>query len=303
MRGRVTERSSILLLGRNTVVIGAVVVTAVSFGLGYFFGYKGTDVAETEKQVRESPQETRESVKEVKENPKASEDAPAGDKNVLEAGPEKQAADAAQSAPPVTKPVQAAAQPAAQPIVPPAPAGTDTIKPPAPIPEIAPSNMPGAPAKEEERRVGAGRQATTDSIDKAQARENGGPAARGGIKGRKTIRKKTSGRVHPVKKGSSKAKARKPAPAGESITKDVQPAGNGRRLYTVQMGAFPTKEGAEQLQQALKAKGYKPYVVDAGSGGAYFRVRVGSFNTKKNAEHSAAALSKQTGLQNFVTIK
>ncbi|MBF0328548.1 MAG: SPOR domain-containing protein [Nitrospirae bacterium] len=41
MRGRITEKSSILLLSRNTVIIGALVITVFGLGLGYLLGYKG----------------------------------------------------------------------------------------------------------------------------------------------------------------------------------------------------------------------------------------------------------------------
>jgi preprotein translocase subunit SecG len=58
MRVRGPERSSILLLGRSTVIIGAIVITVLSFGLGYFWGYKESDVSQTEDEPPEFPQET-----------------------------------------------------------------------------------------------------------------------------------------------------------------------------------------------------------------------------------------------------
>src|SRR5208337_4110750 len=54
MRGGATERSSILLLSRNTVLIGALLITVASFGLGYFFGFRGSGPTEQDKQPVES---------------------------------------------------------------------------------------------------------------------------------------------------------------------------------------------------------------------------------------------------------
>ncbi|MCL5236248.1 MAG: SPOR domain-containing protein [Nitrospirae bacterium] len=286
MRGRVTDRSSILLLGRNTVIIGAVVVTVISFGLGYFFGYKGTGSTEPEKQVE----------KQEKEIPKAGETQPEEEKKVLEASSGKESPLAVQAAQPITQP---AAQPSA-PIVPPTPAKTGSIKPPEPIPEVAPRKSPEA-SKTQDTGFPKGEK-TADSVSKKRGREDHGPAGKYKSAAERTTRKKSTAGAHTKKKTGRKIKVRKPA--GEVVKKSSQRTGSesALRSYTVQMGAFPTREGAEQLQQSLKAKGYKPYIA-AGGGDGYFRVRVGSFNTKKDAERSAAELSMQTGLQNFVTIK
>src|SRR5208283_4405178 len=54
MRGGVAERSSILLLSRNTVLIGALLIVVASFGLGYFFGFRGSGSPEQDKQPVES---------------------------------------------------------------------------------------------------------------------------------------------------------------------------------------------------------------------------------------------------------
>src|SRR5208337_4459277 len=54
MRGGATERSSILLLSRNTVLIGALLITVASFGIGYFFGFRGGGSTGQDKQPVES---------------------------------------------------------------------------------------------------------------------------------------------------------------------------------------------------------------------------------------------------------
>lgn len=289
MRGRITERSSILLLGRNTVVIGAVAITIVSFGLGYFFGYRGTDSGEPEKAVEEKVE------KEVKESPKkAEEKQPDDEKRVLEASPVKESPRTVQAAQPITPP---SAQPGA-PIVPPPPAKTDSIKPPEPIPEVAPRK----PADASRSRDKEPRKADQRSSDAAS--KNRGPegALAGGTDKTDTNEKaasvKSPRKRHAAapsrKKVASKAKVPKPAAAAAKRS--------AQKAFTVQLGAFPTREGAEQLLQGLKAKGYKPYIAE-GEGDSYFRVRVGSFSARKDAERSAADLTKQTGLQNYVTVK
>jgi cell division septation protein DedD len=73
MRIRTPEKSPILLLGRNTVIIGAVVIVILSFGLGYFFGFKGGDLTGSEKEPEEA------AVKTAK--------LPSDEKNVIETSP------------------------------------------------------------------------------------------------------------------------------------------------------------------------------------------------------------------------
>lgn len=75
------------------------------------------------------------------------------------------------------------------------------------------------------------------------------------------------------------------------------------KFYTIQFGAFPSIQGAEELQKNLKAKGVSTYIVDKGKDGLYYRVRTGSFENKKEADKQVALLEKKTGLKGFVTIK
>jgi cell division septation protein DedD len=103
----------------------------------------------------------------------------------------------------------------------------------------------------------------------------------------------------PAQAGSAASKSGRHS--GEKVKKKARNAVSSGKLYTVQVGAFPSKEGADQLYQNLKAKNYNPYIVNANGSSDYFKVRVGTFKDKKAAEKSAAALSKKTGLQNFVT--
>jgi len=235
-----SERSSILLMGRNTVVIGAVVITVASFAIGYFLGFKGGGSPEQEKQQQ------------VAQNPKAGDLLPLEEKRVIDL-PVKDVP---------SKPL--AAQP--------------------------------APAKQAEQ------------VAEASAQKPAEPAASPDTKA-KSSKKETKEANQPQAEASAPAEqAAKPAAstaktgghAAEKAKKKAKGGAHTGKLYAVQIGAFPSKEGAEQMSQNLKASGLKPYIVSA-SDGSYYKVRIGNFKNKKTAEKSAAALSKKTGLQNFVT--
>lgn len=277
MRNRGTEKSSILLLGRNTLIIGAVVVTIISFGLGYFFGYKGGDITEAVKQVKDKDKD--------KDNAKPAETQPAEEKKVLEVSSAKNAATSGSQP---AAPANAAQSQQSAPVTPPA----DAIKPPEPIPEIGPPKLPEPASKRAGKGSARGRKAREDEEDnKAVEKEK--------IKTEKALEDKAADSPAPKKPAGVKTKSRK-SPAA-NVKKGTQKADTGKKQYTVQMGAFPTKEGAEQLQRNLKAKGLKPYIEEKGDN--YYRVRTGSYGNKKDAEREAIAISKQTGLQNFVTAK
>ncbi|HEX8947469.1 MAG TPA: SPOR domain-containing protein [Dissulfurispiraceae bacterium] len=301
-----------MLLSRNTVVIGAVLVTLISFGLGYFFGFKGTDGTESEKPAKETAKQEEPAV-------------PAGEKKVLDDAPaakdakEKETASAAPAAP--ANPASPVNTPVSAPIVPSAPAKADSIKPSDPIPEIASPKPKGqspqapAPGKSRAKNAAGTRKASgnQERAAKEQAKDPDkdldAPAPDAAVKEAPQVKKpakKQFAAGHRAKSRGKKAvaAARVRKVASEAVKKDVvRKTESSKKLYTIQMGAFPTKEGAEQLMQSLKAKGYKPYIVDAGGGDTYYRVRVGSFHAKKDADRDAASMSKETGMQNFVTTK
>jgi len=255
MRGGATERSSILLLSRNTVIMGALLITVASFGIGYFFGFRGVGLTGQDKQTVEGT--------------KTGEVLPSEDKRVIEL-PVKDVAGqspGAQSSP-TNQPEQATEASAQKSAGAPAtqakgeiPKKQDTIE----------KNKKSEPQKNEVRTaaVAANQVQDNTSVQSAQ------PAQAGASKtGRHTGEK-------------AKKKGKKSVPSG--------------RLYTVQVGAFPSKEGADQLYQNLKAKHFNPYIVSANGSNDYFKVRIGTFKNKKAAEKSSAELLKKTGLQNFVT--
>ena len=260
MRFRSPERSSILLLGRNTVVIGAVVIIIVAFGLGYFFGYKGGDFFQSEKDA------------EISEKDKAAA--------ILE---EKKVLDAASADKPVIPP----------PIMPP--------------PEFPQENKAQKPALAEADR---GKEAPKElpaakgqKADKAPPFPPEPPKEKEPAQIEKAVGEQPADKPQPAET-DAKAKGGKPA------KKDVKSKGSQKtsktsheRLYAVQFGAFPTREGAEQMLGSLKAKGIKAYIVEKSEGDPYFRVRAGAFKTRKEAGSAAVSMQKKTGMQNFVTAK
>lgn len=258
MRLKGPEKSSILLLGRNTVVIGAVVIIVVSFVFGYFFGYKGTDILEKGKHDSES--------------------------RVAAAPEDKKTLDNADNSPvlpPVIKPSEFPKEAVQQ-------------KPSTPEPQ-KPDNKALAEQKNQEvAKADAGKgplspQAGLESPDSAGT-EKERPAKESAGTGKVTGK---------TKKNSSPQKILKPS----KTAKKQKETESAKGTYTVQVGAFPSREGAEQLLQGLKAKNIKAYIVDSGEGNPYFRVRTGTFKSRKDAEQMSSQLQKKDGLQNFVTTK
>jgi cell division protein FtsN len=239
------------------VLIGALLITVASFGIGYFFGFRVSGPSEQEKQPVESV--------------RTSDVLPPEEKRIIEL-PLKDAAGkpaAAQPAP-VNQPEQAAEVSGQKPTEAPVPQAKDET--PKSRDTTEKSKKP-EPQKNEVRTaaVAANQVLDNTSAQSAQPAQAGGTASKSG---RHT---------------------------GAKAKKKARNAVNSGKRYTVQVGAFPSKDGADQLYQNLKAKNYDPYIVNANGSNDYFKVRVGFFKDKKAAEKSAAALSKKTGLQNFVT--
>jgi len=102
---------------------------------------------------------------------------------------------------------------------------------------------------------------------------------------------------------SEKAPAPKPAapqmekpvaPATASVT--PEPAGPPmKRPYTLQVGSFSRKNGAEELMGRLKDKGQEAYLteVDLGSKGVWYRVRVGRYPTEHAAKWARLDLVRE----------
>ncbi len=263
MIGRGPERSSILLLGRNSVVIGALLITITSFGAGYFFGYKSSEPSEQEKQVAESS--------------RPGEVVPLGEKRIIEVPAAKDVVVKQSAAPPVSG------------------------KPSDPIAEAS------GHKSQEAAVLNAKGETSGNKPDKSsiEPKKSGVDVAAAGAN--KVQQENTSGQstqaTQAAQSGNADSKSSKQVreKAAKKAKKAKKRASTGK-LYTVQLGAFPNKEGAEQLSQHLKSNGYAPYIVNGNGSDSYFKVRLGTFKSKEAAEKSAAALLKKTGSQNFVTV-
>lgn len=78
----------------------------------------------------------------------------------------------------------------------------------------------------------------------------------------------------------------------------------GPQRYTVQLGAYTSREPAEALRERLQAEGVDAYVVEGvGPAGVRYRVRVGSFATREAAQEAAARLGRERALPGFVTVR
>ena len=90
-----------------------------------------------------------------------------------------------------------------------------------------------------------------------------------------------------------------PSQKSSSLQDSLTPDGE---KYTIQIGAFRTKNQAEQLSQTLKNKGYPTFLnkADLGNKGVWYRVRVGRFSSLPETKNQLRKLSEKTGLKGFV---
>jgi len=265
MRGGVSDRSSILLLGRNTVVIGAVLITIASFGIGYFFGFRGSSPSEQEKPVVQAA--------------KTAETVPLEEKQVVDLPVKDNTGNAVSSQiAPANRPEPEGESVPEKQLQPTAEGSKPKVKI-----ETEPSGKPKTPVDQYPKIGKNDIKAAASAANQEQA-DVSVQSVQSGQSEKTTV-------IAPKSRRHAGAKAKTRA-------KSSVPSG---KLYAVQIGAFPNKEGAEQLFQNLKASGYSPYIINGGENNAYYKVRIGTFKKKKDAEKSAAELLKKTGLQNFIT--
>jgi len=110
----------------------------------------------------------------------------------------------------------------------------------------------------------------------------------------------------------AKPRAVERAPRPESVrgdgagAADARPArpdrAAGERRFTVQAGAFKTREQAEALRTKLFTAGHDAHVVEV-DGAARYRVRVGSFTSREEASRAARAVTATAGLPTYVTLR
>lgn len=82
-----------------------------------------------------------------------------------------------------------------------------------------------------------------------------------------------------------------------------EPAASEPR-FTVQVGAYKTREQAEAVQSRLAGAGYDAYIADfEGPPGTRFRVRVGTFTTRDEARPIAERLASERKSPTYVTTR
>jgi DedD protein len=131
---------------------------------------------------------------------------------------------------------------------------------------------------------------TEDALEKPGARIAARPAAA-----------PSAAPVRPSPAGSA-APAIKPTPApvrpAATPAASARPAAAAAGTFTIQVGAFKDRAGADAVMTRLKGKGLPAYV-QAASGGL-FNVRVGSYATRPDADLVVARLREQEKLNPFI---
>ncbi|MCE5312494.1 MAG: SPOR domain-containing protein [Nitrospiraceae bacterium] len=293
MKPKAIEKTSIILLSKSTAVLGSIVIAFVSMVAGYLFGVSSVNVDQSAK-----PQETK----------KPETALPADEKRVLEpstanATPPVAAAQQQMTSPQPIKPIIPPKEPAFVPVPQAAqqPVQPQTQKQPLPQPQqiqpqqqmqSVPQQQPhqyneAAPAKKQqsERSLLKG---TQNDMKMPLVRGEAAPAA-------PAVQMQQPAQQQ--KKAAMQAGTAKPVHAPK---KHVSAASAAAGKYTVQFGAFPTKEGAENLKKRLSSKNIKAYILNRKDPNDYFRVRSGSYPTKDAAQKAATSLKASTGVDNFV---
>jgi cell division protein FtsN len=99
----------------------------------------------------------------------------------------------------------------------------------------------------------------------------------------------------------AKAEARPEMPKREA--QRAEPAASQQR-FTVQVGAYKTREQAQAVQSRLAGAGYDAYIVDVdGPPGTRFRVRVGTFTSRDEARPVAERLASERKSPTYVTTR
>ncbi len=263
MRIKEQSRSSMLILNRSVVVAGAVLIAVISIGLGYFIGFKTGHSGTPE-------------VEQIVEKPlKIPEE-----KRVLELPQPKQP----EGQPAQNQPPEMHQQDESQ--------GSRVQE--APQRTVQTNDR----SKEEDTVRGFNKQIGVPQRD-ASAQE------RDMAKQSQPDRRPNEAAPKPQSSDTAKTvPERLPPPQEEKkALKQTAKPQSQQRLYTIQFGAFPSRQGAEELRAQLKSKGINAYIVEKGKEDIYFRVRAGAYQGKKEAERNAISIEKQTGIKGFITVK
>lgn len=107
----------------------------------------------------------------------------------------------------------------------------------------------------------------------------------------------------PARAEAPKAEAPRPEPARAEAPREPAKA-EPAKGFTVQVGAYKTREPAEGLRARLQAAGHEAYVAETdGAAGVRFRVRVGVFASREAAQEAAERIAADRTLSAFVTAR
>jgi hypothetical protein len=85
------------------------------------------------------------------------------------------------------------------------------------------------------------------------------------------------------------------APRASSLPPAPPAATSGERKFTIQVGAFKTRDQAEAVRAKLAAAGHDAYIAEVdGTASARYRVRVGAFATRDEARQVAQRITAST---------
>lgn len=233
MKNKISDRSTLMLLNRTSVILGALAITAVSLAVGYFLGYKSSSLST----VNES-------------------------QTIIDSKTQLQ---------PVTPPTPEVKNPDAPVLSLPQNEPKPILQPLKPVEEPKTSSEIIPQAKEPEQAAKTTQKPT--ALDTQDMPKN----------------KQTQNNQTPKQPTTN---------AVDTNPKTTQPP---TKTYTIQLGAFPQKEGAIELQNKLKAMGIKTYITTKTAKDPYYKVRTGSYKNKKDALNAAKQLQAKTGLPNFIT--
>jgi cell division protein FtsN len=261
MRLRDPRNASLLILATDTVVIALIVIVIASLGVGFLIGYKISDWTKEGIPFLSASQTKAPLIESTK--PADHEKKPEETVAVPAAqGTVKDAAGAPADSAPKEQPAQSEDK---------------TLKPP-------------ASAEQESVREGPARAAKapdTASSPQATQPKQSKPELGKDAKQKKPAREVASAQKTPRDSGAA-ADSRESAGSGSA------------RVYTIQIGAFPQKDEAEQLRDRVAAKGFKAYIVNEGEQDPYYRVRVGKFRDRKSSEQAALSLREKTGADYYI---
>jgi len=114
------------------------------------------------------------------------------------------------------------------------------------------------------------------------------------------------GKARPAAGTSTAAHATAPPPSLPANPASSAPAtasATPASAWSVQVGAFDSRQQADALQQDLRRAGFEAYLttLGTGEGKTRFRVRVGTFSDRALAQRAADRLRAERSLPTFVT--